>query len=252
MTAASDTFARRLRVMELAPTHSRYEMAEMLGVGYHTIRSDLAATGAKCRDTRGEIMTHKIDPKRLDQMRAWAEEGISQSTMATFLGISRERVRQICKKRGITTLPGHADYDLREKVVAAIEGGAHVAEAARMAGCSQPGASHILKRLGIKPPKKHGLTDDIRDCIADGMSLAATARKLQRTPQVIWNTANSNGVRFIVKERTGRKPRQVCHQQRSHAAGPPPGLNHRAGAVPRRSPATLFKMEMKNGWKQSW
>lgn len=47
--------------------------------------------------------------------------------------------------------------------------------------------------------KRRRLADDIRDCIAEGLALSETARKLGKSASTIWVTARNAGLKFEKK-----------------------------------------------------
>ncbi len=61
--------------------------------------------------------------ERINRIRALAAEGMSQTVIADHIGVSRERIRQICTREGIETMSGRVDWDALDAVLAAADAG---------------------------------------------------------------------------------------------------------------------------------
>jgi DNA-binding CsgD family transcriptional regulator len=148
-------------------------------------------------------MTRKADPARVADLAA---EGYSQSTIATMLGVSRERIRQICSRDGIVTLPGNRNYDREAKLLAIVQSGARMTakEAAIAAGYSGTSTSSIFPRLGVAPPRPVIWADRYRECAEAGMTLTETARQFGKPRSEVWNECRRKGITFSVKYRRSR------------------------------------------------
>lgn len=140
----------------------------------------------------------KADPARIRELAA---EGLSQSTIADFLGVSRERIRQICDRDGIETISGKVDLDRREKLAQFSGTKMSAKEAAVLAGYAVGSASGVFRRAGIAPPKRETNIDRYRECAEAGMTLTETARQFGRTIQQVWNEAKRGGVVFTARHR---------------------------------------------------
>lgn len=152
--------------------------------------------------TRKYVLKPEVEAERqavLDKIRDLAAQGMSQSTIATHIGRSRERVRQICNREGIVCLDGSRNHDRDEIFASAINSGAHLEEAAKAAGVSPAKARLIAKHLGLTPTPTPRLWHAVRDYAAQGMTLTETADALLLTTQVAWNIAKAHGITFSRK-----------------------------------------------------
>lgn len=153
-------------------------------------------------------MTYQTQKAPPDRVRALASVGHSQSSIATILGVSCERIRQICDRDGIETLPGNRDYDKEDAFLDAVAAGHHVSEAARIAGTTSRGRMRDLARAaGIdlsKYKKPAPVTEEIRELAATGMTVKEVANALGISlPQVSQSKAK-HGIVFLTD---GRKKR---------------------------------------------
>lgn len=140
----------------------------------------------------------KADPARIRELAA---EGLSQSTIADFLGVSRERIRQICDRDEIETISGRADWDRREKLTQFAGAKMSAKEAAVRAGYAAGSASDVFRRAGITPPKRETNAERYRECAEAGMTLTETARHLGHSVQTVWNEAKRCGIVFTARHR---------------------------------------------------
>lgn len=140
----------------------------------------------------------KADP---DRIRELAADGLSQSTIADILGVSRARIRQICNRDGIETLPGGPDWDRREKLAQFSGTKMSAKEAAVLAGYAPGSASDVFRRAGITPPKRETNVERYRECAEAGMTLTETARHLGHSVQAVWNEAKRCGFVFTARHR---------------------------------------------------
>ena len=143
---------------------------------------------------------------RAEQVRALAAEGMSQSLIADYLGITRERVRQICNRHGIETLSGRIDWDLRDQMRALAADGKTIGEAAAVLDRSFGAIYMAAIRAGIEFAEPRYLWHDIRDLAAEGLSLSECARKIGATAQNVWSVANAHGITFQKKPRYNATP----------------------------------------------
>lgn len=99
----------------------------------------------------------KLSPKRGETSRRvaeLAEQGYSQATIAGMIGVTRERVRQICKRDGIETLSGDVDWDLIDSMDAYARDGLSVTQTAERLGRQVCVIRHNIKYMVEKfaPP----------------------------------------------------------------------------------------------------
>lgn len=138
----------------------------------------------------------KAPPERV---RALAADGLSQATIAAELGVSRERIRQICNQHGIATISGARDLDGRAEVIDLHAEGLTAPEIAAETGRSGVLVRAWLREVGIEPHRPHTMADDIQVCIEAGMTMSECARHLGKRVQVIYNAAKSRGLKFRFK-----------------------------------------------------
>lgn len=138
----------------------------------------------------------KADPARIREL---ASEGHSQSTIASILGVSRERIRQICDRDGIETLPGLIDWDRRDKLDQFVGAKITAKEAARLAGYTNGAAT--FRMAGLEPPRKETNIDRYRECAEAGMTLAETSRKFGAPISQVWKECKRGGVVFTARHR---------------------------------------------------
>ena len=147
-------------------------------------------------------MRIKADP---EMIRALAKEGRSQAVIAIMLGVSRERIRQICYRDGIETLPGCIDYDLSDRMVACAERGLTIQQAAEELGRNVATLYQKAGREGIKFAEPEFRWHEIRAAAAEGLTKTECARRMGWTLQAVWNEARRHGIVFHA---TRKSPRQ--------------------------------------------
>ena len=96
-------------------------------------------------------MSRKADPAEIARLAA---EGHSQSVIADMIGVSRERIRQICNRDGIETLSGRRDWDFRDRLPDLIARGLTVMEIARETGRQPASVRVVLRSEGLAPLAK--------------------------------------------------------------------------------------------------
>lgn len=190
------------------------ETAAFMGRGYkytalvasrHGIKFDRPVKHCVAGKKGAENPRCKADPARIRELAA---EGLSQSTIADILGVSRERIRQICDRDGIETVSGNPDWDRRENLAQLSESKMSAREAAVLAGYAIGSASRVFRRAGIAPPKRETNIDRYRECAEAGMTLTETARHCGASVTQVWNEARRCGVVF-----TARHKRKVDRKQ---------------------------------------
>lgn len=217
------------------------ETAAFMGYGYqyaslvarrHGIKFDRPAKQGVAGKKGAAHPKCKADPARIRELAA---EGLSQSTIADFLGVSRERIRQICDRDGIETVSGKADWDRREKLAQFSGAKMSAKEAAVLAGYAAGSASDVFRRAGITPPMRETNIDRYRECAEAGMTLTETARHFGVSVQQVWNEAKRCGFVFAARHRKDgpRKfwTEEECRQLLSlaNAGEPPRALAQRFG-----------------------
>lgn len=138
----------------------------------------------------------KAPPERV---RALAAEEMSQATIAAELGVSRERIRQICNRHGIATISGARDLDGRTEVIDLHAEGLTALEIAAETGRSDVVVRLWLREAGLEPHRARTMADDIQVCIEAGMTMSECARHLDKRVQVIYNVAKRAGLKFRFK-----------------------------------------------------
>lgn len=156
---------------------------------------------------------YKVQP---DEIRRLADEGYSKSTIATLVGVSQERIRQICNRDGIVITTGHFDTDKREALLALSGSQMTMAEAVKSVGYK--GAGYLAKlfdEAGLPRPKARTQRDAIREMAEAGLTLTATAKALGSTPQNVWTQANRIGVKFKAREKPLGNKRKWAPEMRA-------------------------------------
>ena len=148
------------------------------------------------------MQTRKADPAVI---RALAAEGHSQSTIASLLGVSRERIRQICNREAIATEPGNIDADLSDKMRHCAARGMTLQEAAEELGRSKASLYHKAKREGITFAEPKYRWHQIRDAAAEGLTITECARRMGWLPHNVFSEAKRHGIVFHA---TKKSPRQ--------------------------------------------
>lgn len=146
--------------------------------------------------------TRKAHP---EMIRALAKEGHSQAVIAIMLGVSRERIRQICNRDGIETLPGGIDYDLSDRMVACAERGLTIQQAAAELGRHVTTLYQKAGREGIKFAEPEFRWHEIRAAAAEGLTMTECARRMGWPLQAVWNEARRHGIIFHATKRATRQ-----------------------------------------------
>lgn len=139
----------------------------------------------------------KADP---DRIRELAAEGLSQSTIASILGVSRERIRQICARDCIETVPGGRDYDLSDRMRDCAARGLTIQQAADELGRTVAGIYGKAKAEGITFAEPSRRWHEIRDAAAEGLTITECARRMGWTYQNVFNEAKRHGIKFRVNK----------------------------------------------------
>lgn len=148
------------------------------------------------------MQTRKADPAVI---RALAAEDHSQSTIASLLGVSRERIRQICNREAIATEPGNIDADLSDKMRQCAARGMTLQEAAEELGRRSGSLYRKAKREGITFPEPKYRWHEIRDAAAEGLTIIQCARRMGWSPHNVWAEAKRHDIVFHA---TRKSPRQ--------------------------------------------
>jgi hypothetical protein len=122
------------------------QAAEHLGLPLWKARKASEEGVRFVRKKRTDMQPRKADPARVRELAA---EGYSQSTIADLVGVSRERIRQICNRDGIETVWGGANADLEDRVTELIGAGMSAKEIESEIGCGCGTAQRIASRLGL-------------------------------------------------------------------------------------------------------
>ena len=148
------------------------------------------------------MQTVKADPAMI---RALASEGHSKSAIADILGVSSERIRQICNRDGIETLPGGIDYDLSDRMRECAAKGMTIQEAAAALKRHVGDIAGKAKREGIEFAKPKFRWHEIRDAAAEGLTITECARRMGWKTAHVWNEAKRNGIVFHATKRASRQ-----------------------------------------------
>lgn len=150
-----------------------------------------------------------MNPVSVEKIRQLAAQGMSQATIGTIVGRSRERIRQICNREGIETLDGSIDYDRRDKVGLLAAGGVPVVEIAKLTASTPRTIRQDLKSLGLAETKAPTKTARLMELAEAGFTQAEAARELGWTAQNVWTTARRVGITFSARAKrapiNGRK-----------------------------------------------
>jgi hypothetical protein len=155
-------------------------------------------------------MTRKVDPERIRELAA---EGRSQTEIAAELGVSHQRISQICVRDGIATKHPFRDPEREQKLLDIVASGERMTatRAAELAGYSGPGGWYALRRIGVSMPRKITWAERYRECADAGMTLSETAARFGKTVQSVFNECKLAGVTFHVKARWGRKKKDAAN-----------------------------------------
>lgn len=154
------------------------EAADAIGIAPQYVSVRAKSIGVTLRDGRGSIShAHRRNHDRIARIRDLAAQGLSQSTIAIQEGISRERVRQICNRERIDTVPGGPDWDMRDRIAELARDGLCASEIARRLGRDPSVVSAAAKSMGLPLPrfeKPAPVTDRIRQLAASGLTMRET------------------------------------------------------------------------------
>lgn len=134
-----------------------------------------------------------------EEVARLAKEGHSQSTIADMLGVSRERIRQICDRDGIATVTGKVNHDLKEKMQACADNGLTADETAQVLEMTLSAVRNFAYYNGIKLAKRQTNVDRYRVCAENGMTMAETARLFGIPQQQVWSECKRVGVVFTAR-----------------------------------------------------
>lgn len=146
--------------------------------------------------------TRKADPA---MVRALAKEGHSQSTIASLLGVSRERIRQICNRDGIETTPGYHDADLSDRMLDCAARGLTIQQAAAELGRHVSSLYVKARREGIKFAEPEFRWHEVRAAAEEGLTMTECARRMGWSTQCVWNEAKRHGIVFRATKKAARQ-----------------------------------------------
>lgn len=177
------------------------EAAAAIGIDRSYVSVVAKRIGVTLRDGRGPIShAHLRNHDRIARIRDLAAQGLSQSTIADQEGISRERVRQICNREGIDTVPGGPDWDMRDRIAELARDGLCASEIARRLGRDPSVVSAAAKSMGLPLPrfeKPAPVTDRIRQLAAAGMTTREAAEAIGWKRAAVTSYAWRAGIKFI-------------------------------------------------------
>lgn len=142
--------------------------------------------------------------ERINKIRELAAEGMSQSLIADHLGVTRERIRQLCNREGIETVSGLRDWDTIDALKECAEKGMTRREAAEHTGIPVTAVYGYANRYALSFAQRRYMWEEVRDLAAKGMTLTEVAKALNRPTSSIWNTAHEHGITFVKKSRSDR------------------------------------------------
>ena len=137
---------------------------------------------------------------RINRIRALAAEGLSQTVIADHMGVSRERIRQICIREGIETMSGRVDWDALDAVLAAADAGMTLRQTCAHTGLPHSHVRSLSRRRSIKFREPDRKWHKLRDLASQGLSLSQCAREMGVTPQHVWSEAKRKGIVFAANE----------------------------------------------------
>ena len=177
------------------------EAAAAIGISPQYLSVRAKRIGVTLRDGRGLAShAHLRNHDRIARIRDLAAQGLSQTTIADQECISRERVRQICKREGIYTLPGGTDWDMRDRIAEMARDGLCASEIARRLGRDPSVVSAAAKSMGLPLPrytKPSPAADSLRQMAADGMTAREAAEAIGWKPAAVTSYAWRRGFKFI-------------------------------------------------------
>lgn len=148
------------------------------------------------------MQTRKADPAVI---RALAAEGHSQSTIASLIGVSRERIRQICNREAIATEPGNIDADLSDKMRQCAARGLTIQQAAAELGRHVSSLYVKARREGIKFAEPEFRWHEVRAAAEEGLTMTECARRMGWSPQTVYNEAKRHGIVFHATKKAARQ-----------------------------------------------
>lgn len=137
--------------------------------------------------------------ERINKIRELAAEGLSQSLIADHMGVTRERIRQLCDREGIETAPGLRNVDMIEAVRECAEKGMNYADTAKHLGVTLSSVRGYAARYGIAfsptPRKWHR----VKELAAQGLTTRAIADNLGISYLSVWRAAKAHGIQLQVR-----------------------------------------------------
>ncbi|MDH5797085.1 MAG: hypothetical protein OEZ19_00860 [Paracoccaceae bacterium] len=137
----------------------------------------------------------KVDPSEVARLAA---EGMSQATIAAALGVSRQRVNQICTRDGIETLFGGTDYDAMDKIAVMHARGMFTAEIAEALGETPMAVLVTLRRMGKTPHHAYNRerVDLVKRLADQGFSQTEAANAIGIAQPSISRHAKKHSIKF--------------------------------------------------------
>lgn len=157
---------------------------------------------SKHQNIRSETYVAKLAlaAARVDRIRELAAQGYSQAMIGTLIGVSRERVRQICDRDGIETLNGQRDHDLSEKMRESAARGETLAEFVAASGAPWATVRSKSRREGITFAPTVFIWHQVRDNAAAGMTMTECAAAMGWSYQSVWTEARAHGITFTARD----------------------------------------------------
>lgn len=138
-----------------------------------------------------------------DEVLRLIREGFSQSEVGRRVGITRERVRQICAVHGVISVPGTVNHDLRDAIY---ENPSYTAkEFAAKFDVSESAVYFNARAIGVKlaqPSRPTPTTDRIRELAAKGLTVGEVAQALGIAQSSVSFSKRRYGIEF---KRDGRR-----------------------------------------------
>ena len=113
--------------------------------------------------------------------QAYADQGYSQATTASLLGVSREAVRLMANKYSIVFQSGRANVDRDDEMIRLHDEGKSQTQIAAELQCNSSSVFQACRRMGIsrnKHPRKSKWEAPVRALAAQGMTVGEVAAAL--------------------------------------------------------------------------
>lgn len=133
----------------------------------------------------------------VDRYRELAAQGYSQSTAATIMGVSRERVRQIANKHAIEFMSGRRGLDARDAVAELVEQGLTDQEIAARLGRSISVVGAFRRDMGMRSVRRYRHVETLRALAAQGLSQSEAVRRSGVAQSHVSRMARQHGITFV-------------------------------------------------------